>query len=118
MKEALRTDGNTAAWQVWYAAQDLLGQVRQPAPLLVFPGEQEIFRAMYAQVGEVVGVVCFRLVLLLLVPFLRGNLFSQLISVVDRPCLALVRQCRIFFFSNGCMAQRKSLSGRSPFCQR
>ena len=52
MKEALRTDGNTAAWQAWYAAQNLLRQVRQPAPPLVFPGEQEIFRAMYAQVAE------------------------------------------------------------------
>eukprot|EP00434_Breviolum_minutum_P045708 symbB.v1.2.041039.t1/scaffold7757.1/size9484/1 len=52
MKEALRTDGNTAAWQAWYAAQDLLRQLRQPAPPLVFPGEQVIFRAMYAQVGE------------------------------------------------------------------
>ena len=36
-KEALRTDGNTIAWQAWG---------------LVFPGEKEIFRAMYAQVGE------------------------------------------------------------------
>ena len=52
MKEALRNEGNTAAWQAWYAAQNLLRQVRQPAPPLVFPGEQEIFRAMYAQVGE------------------------------------------------------------------
>ena len=52
MKEAWRTDGNTATWQAWYAAQDQLGQLRQPAPPLVFPGEQEIFRAMYAQVGE------------------------------------------------------------------
>ena len=51
-KEALRTDGNTAAWQAWYAAQNLLRQLCQPAPPLVFPGEQEIFRAMYAQVGE------------------------------------------------------------------
>ena len=51
-KEALRTDGNTAAWQAWYAAQSLLRQLCQPAPPLVFPGEQEIFCAMYAQVGE------------------------------------------------------------------
>ena len=51
-KEALRTDGNTAAWQAWYAAQNILRQLCQPAPPLVFPGEQEIFRAMYAQVGE------------------------------------------------------------------
>ena len=51
-KEALRTDGNTAAWQAWYAAQNLIWQLCQPAPPLVFPGEQEIFRAMYAQIGE------------------------------------------------------------------
>ena len=40
-KEALRTDGNTIAWQSC-----------QPGPPLVFPGEKEIFRAMYAQIGE------------------------------------------------------------------
>eukprot|EP00434_Breviolum_minutum_P045896 symbB.v1.2.041250.t1/scaffold7975.1/size9582/1 len=51
-KEALRTDGNTTAWQAWYAAQNLIWQLCQPAPPLVFPGEQEIFRAMYAQIGE------------------------------------------------------------------
>ena len=51
-KEALRTDGNTAAWEAWYAAQNLIWQLCQPAPPLVFPGEQEIFRAMYAQIGE------------------------------------------------------------------
>ena len=52
MKEALRTDGNTAAWRAWSATQNQLRQLRQPAPPLVFPGEQEIFRAMYAQVGK------------------------------------------------------------------
>ena len=52
MKEALRTDGNTAAWHAWSTTQNQLRQLRQPAPPLVFPGEQEIFRAMYAQVGE------------------------------------------------------------------
>eukprot|EP00434_Breviolum_minutum_P044395 symbB.v1.2.039646.t1/scaffold6701.1/size16094/3 len=52
MKEALRTDGNTAVWQAWSTTQNQLRQLRQPAPPLVFPGEQEIFRAMYAQVGE------------------------------------------------------------------
>ena len=51
-KEALRTDGNTAAWQAWYAAHNLISQLCQPAPPLVFPAEQEIFRAMYAQIGE------------------------------------------------------------------
>ena len=35
-----------------------------------------------------VGWFCFRLF------FFPGNLFSQSIPVVDRPCLALVRQCR------------------------
>ena len=31
MKEALRNDGNTAAWQAWSAAQNHLRQLRQPA---------------------------------------------------------------------------------------
>ena len=51
MKEALRTDGNIAVWQAWTTSQNQLRHLRQPAPPLVFPGEQEIFRAMYAQVG-------------------------------------------------------------------
>ena len=51
-KEALRTDGNSTAWQAWYAAHDLIWQSCQSAPPLVFPGEKEIFRAMYAQIGE------------------------------------------------------------------
>ena len=51
-KEALRTDGNTAAWQAWSTTQNQLRQLRQPAPPLVFPGEHEIFLAMYTQVGE------------------------------------------------------------------
>ena len=33
-KEALRTDGNTTAWQAWYAAQNLIWQSCQPAPQL------------------------------------------------------------------------------------
>ena len=53
--------------------------------------------------------------------------------VVDRLCFALARQCRkkkscvgaasaapreeVFFLSGCCVAQRRSLSGRSPFCQ-
>ena len=42
-----------------------------------------------------VGVVGFVVVFLLLVFVFKGNLSqSQLIPVVDRPCLALVRQCR------------------------
>ena len=52
MKEALRTDGNSAVWQAWTATQNQLRQLRQPAPPLVFPGEAEIFRDMYTQVGE------------------------------------------------------------------
>ena len=52
MKEALRTDGNSAVWQAWTTTQNQLRQLRQPAPPLVFPGEAEIFRDMYTQVGE------------------------------------------------------------------
>ena len=52
MKEALRTDGDPAAWQAWSTTQNQLWHLRQPAPPLVFPGEQEIFLAMYTQVGE------------------------------------------------------------------
>ena len=51
-KEALRTDGNTIAWQAWDTARNIIWQSCQPGPPLVFPGEKEIFRAMYAQVGE------------------------------------------------------------------
>ena len=50
-KEALRTDGNTAAWQAWYAAQNLIPQSCQPAPPIGV-SRREIFRAMYAQIGE------------------------------------------------------------------
>ena len=51
-KEALRTDGNAIAWQAWDTARNIIWQSCQPGPPLVFPGEKEIFRAMYAQVGE------------------------------------------------------------------
>ena len=51
-KEALRTDGDPAAWQAWSTTQNQLWQLRQPAPPLVFPGEQEIFLDMYTQVRE------------------------------------------------------------------
>ena len=47
-KEALRTDGNTIAWQAWDTARNIIWQSCQPGPPLVFPGEKEIFRAMYA----------------------------------------------------------------------
>ena len=52
MKEALRTDGNTAAWQAWSTTQNQLRQLRQPAPPLVFPGEEETILDMYTQVRE------------------------------------------------------------------
>eukprot|EP00434_Breviolum_minutum_P009685 symbB.v1.2.008526.t1/scaffold527.1/size293072/24 len=51
-KEALRTDGNTIAWQAWDTARNIIWQSCQPGPPIVFPGEKEIFRAMYAQIGE------------------------------------------------------------------
>eukprot|EP00434_Breviolum_minutum_P035518 symbB.v1.2.031444.t1/scaffold3650.1/size52688/8 len=50
--DALRTDGNTIAWQAWDTARNIIWQSCQPGPPLVFPGEKEIFRAMYAQIGE------------------------------------------------------------------
>ena len=52
MKDELRADGDTMAWQAWRAAQNQLWQLRQPAPPLKFPGEQELFLDMYAQVRE------------------------------------------------------------------
>ena len=52
MKEALRTDGDTAAWQAWSTTLNQIWQLRRPAPPLVFPGEQEIFLDMYTQVRE------------------------------------------------------------------
>ena len=42
-KEALRTDGNTIAWQAWDTARNIIWQSCQPGPPLVFPGEKEIF---------------------------------------------------------------------------
>ena len=38
-KEALRTDGNTIAWQAWDTARNIIWQSCQPGPPLVFPGE-------------------------------------------------------------------------------
>ena len=52
MKDALRTDADPAVWQAWTTTQNQLWQLRQPAPRLVFPGEQEIFLHMYTQVRE------------------------------------------------------------------
>ena len=43
---------DTAAWQAWSTTQNQLWQLRQPAPPLVFPGEEEIFLDMYTQVRE------------------------------------------------------------------
>ena len=40
------------AWQAWSATQNQLLQLRRPDPPLEFPGEQEIFLDMYAQVRE------------------------------------------------------------------
>ena len=37
-KEALRTDGNTIAWQAWDTARNIIWQSCQPGPPLVFPG--------------------------------------------------------------------------------
>ena len=51
-KEALRTDDNTIAWQAWNVAHDLIWQSCRPGPPLVFPGEKELIRAMYDQIGE------------------------------------------------------------------
>ena len=51
-KEALRTDGNTIAWQTWNVAHDVIGQSCRPGPLLMFPGIKELTCAMYDQIGE------------------------------------------------------------------
>ena len=52
MKDELRSDGDPVAWQAWSATQYQLLQLRRPDPPLEFPGEQEIFLDMYAQVQE------------------------------------------------------------------
>ena len=52
MKDELRSDGDPVAWQAWSATQNQLLQLRRPDPPLEFPGEQEIFLDMYAQVRE------------------------------------------------------------------
>ena len=39
-------------WRIWSTAQNQLWQLRQPAPPLVFPGEQGIFTDMYIQIRE------------------------------------------------------------------
>ena len=50
MKDELRTDGDPIAWRIWSTAQNQLWQLRQPAPPVVFPGEQGIFTDTYTQV--------------------------------------------------------------------
>ena len=52
LKEALRTDDDTLAWQSWHVAHDLIWQCCRPGPPLVFPGEKELIRAMYDQIGK------------------------------------------------------------------
>ena len=52
LKEALRTDDDTLAWQAWHVAHDLIWQSCRPGPPLVFPGEKELIRAMYDQIGK------------------------------------------------------------------
>ena len=52
MKEALRTDGDPAAWQAWSTTLNQIWQLRRPAPPLVFPGEQEIILDMYTHVRD------------------------------------------------------------------
>ena len=52
LKEALRTDDDTVAWQAWNVAHDLIWQSCRPGPPLVFPGEKELIRAMYDQIGK------------------------------------------------------------------
>ena len=52
MKAALRTDDDTVAWQAWNVAHDLIWQSCRPGPPLVFPGEKELIRAMYDQIGK------------------------------------------------------------------
>ena len=38
LKEALRTDDDTLAWQAWHVAHDLIWQCCRPGPPLVFSG--------------------------------------------------------------------------------
>ena len=52
MKEALRADDDTIAWQAWNVAHDLIWQSCRPGPPLVFSGEKELIRAMYDQIGK------------------------------------------------------------------
>ena len=52
LKEALRTDDDTVAWQAWNVAYNLIWQACRPGPPLVFPGEKELIGAMYEQIGK------------------------------------------------------------------
>ena len=55
LKEALRTDDDTLVWQAWHVAHDLI--CCRPGPLLVFPGEKKLIRAMYDQIGKETGYI-------------------------------------------------------------
>ena len=46
MKDELRTDSDPIAWRIGSTSQNQLWQLRQPAPLLEFPGEQEILTSI------------------------------------------------------------------------
>ena len=43
---------DTLAWQAWHVAHDFMWQCCRPGPPLVFPGEKELIRAMYDQIGK------------------------------------------------------------------
>ena len=46
MKDELRTDSDPIAWRIWSTSENQLWQLRQPAPLLEFPGEQGMLTHM------------------------------------------------------------------------
>ena len=62
MKDELRTDSDPAAWRIWSTSQNQLWQLRQPAPLLEFPGEQGMLTNMYAQVREEEQVISLQFI--------------------------------------------------------
>ena len=62
MKDELRTDSDPTAWRIWSTSQNQLWQLRQPAPLLEFPGEQGMLTNMYAQVREEEQVISLQFI--------------------------------------------------------
>ena len=62
MKDELRTDNDAYAWHTWRTAQDQLWRLRQPAPPVVFPGEQAMLTNMYARVREEEQVISLQFV--------------------------------------------------------